>query len=93
MPFPDTFCVLTSLPSVFLVPWAEFALGPSTLVDLKKLLSPRLSINRSRALNFFIQHVKVEASKLLRYPETEQFLQRQTSSDNYIVFLLTLHAA
>ena len=33
MSFPDTFCVLTSLPSVFLAPWAEFALGPSTLVD------------------------------------------------------------
>ena len=37
MAFPDSFCVLTSLPSVFLAPWAKFALGPSTLVDPKLL--------------------------------------------------------
>ena len=55
--------------------------------------SPRTSINKSRAPNFFIQHDKVEASKLCRYLETcgcalEQFLQRQMSSNDSIVFLL-----
>ena len=43
--------------------------------------------------NFFVQHDKVEDSKLRRYLETcgralEQFLQRQTSSNDSIVFLL-----
>ena len=43
------------------------------------------SVNKSGALNFFIQHDKVEDSKRCRYLETfgralEQFLQRQTSS-------------
>ena len=42
-------------------------------------------INKSGAPNFFVQHDKVEDSKLRRYLETfghalEQFLQRQTSS-------------
>ena len=51
------------------------------------------SINKLRAPNFFIQHDKVEDSKLRRYLETcghtvEQFLQRQTSSNDSIVFLL-----
>ena len=51
----------------------------------KNLLSPRPSVNKSGAPNFFIQHDKVEDSKLRRYLETfgralEQFLQRQTSS-------------
>ena len=51
----------------------------------KKLLSPRPSVNKSGAPNFFIQHDKVEDSKLRRYLETfgralEQFLQRRTSS-------------
>ena len=59
----------------------------------KHFLSPRLSINKSGVPNFFIQHDKVEASKLRRYLETcgralEQFLQLQTSSNNSIVFLL-----
>ena len=45
----------------------------------------RRSVNKSGAPNFFIQHDKVEDSKLRRYLETfgralEQFLQRQTSS-------------
>ena len=49
------------------------------------LLSPWPSVNKSGASNFFIQHDKVEDSKLHRYLETfgralEQFLQRQTSS-------------
>ena len=55
--------------------------------------SPRPSINKSGAPNFFIQHDKVEACKLRRYLETcgralEQFLQLQTSSNDSIVFLL-----
>ena len=36
----------------------------------KNFLSPRPSINKSGAPNFFIQHDKVEASKLRRYLET-----------------------
>ena len=48
----------------------------------KNFLSPRPSVG---ALNFFIQHDKVEDSKLRRYLETfgralEQFLQLRTSS-------------
>ena len=59
----------------------------------KNLLSPRPSVNKSSAPNFFIQHDKVEDSKLRHYLETfgralEQFLQRQTSSNNSIIFLL-----
>ena len=51
------------------------------------------SINKSGAPNFFIQHDKVEASKLRRYFETfghalEQFLQLRTSPNDSIVFLL-----
>ena len=51
----------------------------------KNFLSPRPSVNKSGAPNFFIQHDKVEDSKILRYLETfgralEQFLQRRTSS-------------
>ena len=58
----------------------------------KNILSPRPSVNKSGAPNFFIQHDKVEDSKLRRYLETfsralEQFLQRRTSKDS-IIFLL-----
>ena len=57
--------------------------------------SPRPSINKSREANSCIQHDKVEASKLHRYLETcsralEQFLQRQTSSNDYIIFLFSM---
>ena len=57
--------------------------------------SPRSSINKSHEANSFIQHDKVEASKLHHYLETcscalEQFLQRQTSSDNSITFLFRM---
>ena len=57
--------------------------------------SPRPSINKSREANSFIQHDKVEASKLCRYLETcsralVQFLLRQTSSDDSIIFLLCM---
>ena len=51
----------------------------------KNFLSPRPSVNKSGAPNFFIQHDQVEDSKLGHYLETfgralEQFLQRRTSS-------------
>ena len=54
--------------------------------------SPQPSINKSGALNFFIQHDKVEDSKLRRYLETcgralEQFLQLQTSSNDSLLGL------
>ena len=59
----------------------------------KNFLSPRPSVNKSGAPNFFIQHDKVEDSKLRCYLETfgralEQFLQRQMSSNDSISFLL-----
>ena len=58
----------------------------------RKFLSPQPSINKSREANSFIQHDKVEASKLCRYLETcgralEQFLQLKMSSDDSITFL------
>ena len=48
-----------------------------------------------RRSEFFVQHDKVEDSKLRRYLETfgralEQFLQRQTSSNDSISFLLSM---
>ena len=51
----------------------------------KKLTKSTRSVNKSGAPNFFIQHDKVEDSKLRRYLERfgrtlEQFLQRRTSS-------------
>ena len=68
-------------------------MGPPTLLDPRNFLCPRPSIKQSGAPNFFIQHDKVEDSKLCRYLETcgrtlEQFLQRQMSSNDSIVFLL-----
>ena len=65
---------------------SSFSSSDSIVVEeCKKLLSPRPSVNKSGAPNFFIQHDKVEDSKLRRYLETigrtlEQFLQRRTSS-------------
>ena len=57
----------------------------------RNFLSPQPK--QSGAPNFFVQHDKVEDSKLRRYLETcgralEQFLQRQTSSNDSIVVLL-----
>ena len=66
---------------------SSFSGSDSIVVEeaAKKLLSPRLSVNKSDAPNFFIQHDKVDDSKLRRYLETfgralEHFLQRRTSS-------------
>ena len=53
--------------------------------EAAKNFKSRPSVNKSGAPKFFIQHDKVEDSKLRRYLETfsralEQFLQRRTSS-------------
>ena len=73
---------------------SSFSGSDSIVVEAaKNFLSPRPSIKQSSAPNFFVQHDKVEDSKLRRYLETfgralEQFLQRQTSSNDSILFLL-----
>ena len=73
---------------------SSFSGSDSIVVEeaAKNFLSPRPSVNKSGAPNFFIQHDKVEDSKLRRYLETfgralEQFLQRRTSSKT-LFFLL-----
>ena len=83
-------------PVGFWSPKSSFISGSDSIVveeAARNFQSPRPSINKSGAPNFFIQHDKVEASKLRRYLETcgralQQFLQLQTSSNNSIVFLL-----
>ena len=83
-------------PVGFWSPKSSFFSGSDSIVveeAARNFQSPRPSINKSGAPNFFIQHDKVEASKLRRYLETcgralEQFLQLQTSSNDSIVFLL-----
>ena len=85
-------------PVGFWSPKSSFFSGSDTIVveeAARNFLSPRPSINKSRAPNFFIQHDKVENSKLHRYLETcgralEQFLQRQTSFNDSIIFLLRM---
>ena len=74
---------------------SSFSGSDSIVVEeaARNFLSPRPSIKQSDAPNFFVQHDKVEDSKLRRYFGTcghalEQFLQRQTSSNDSIVFLL-----
>ena len=63
---------------------SSFSGSDSIVVEAaKNFLCPRPSVNKSGAPNFFIQHDKVEDSKLRRYLETfgralEQFLQRRT---------------
>ena len=71
---------------------SSFSGSDSIVVEeaARNFLSRRLSINKSGAPNLFIQHDKVEDSKLCRYLETrgrvlEQFLQQQTSSNDSIV--------
>ena len=65
---------------------SSFSGSDSIVVEeaAKNFLSPLLSVNKSGA-PIFIQHDKVEDSKLRRYLVTfgralEQFLQRRTSS-------------
>ena len=74
---------------------SSFSGSDSIVVEeaARNFLSPRPSIKQSGAPNFFVQLDKVEDSKLRRYLETcgralEQFLQRQMSSNDSIVFLL-----
>ena len=74
---------------------SSFSGSDSIVVEeaARNFQSPRPTINKSGAPNFFSQHDKVEASKLRRYLETfgralEQFLQRQTSFNDSIIFLL-----
>ena len=76
---------------------SSFSSSDSIVVEeaARNFRSPSPSVNKSRAPNFFIQHDKVEASKLRRYLETcgrtlEQFVQRQMSSNDSIVFLLRM---
>ena len=66
---------------------SSFSGSDSIVVEeaAKNLLSLGPSVNKSGTPNFFIEHDKVEDSKLHLYLETfgralEQFLQRQTSS-------------
>ena len=80
-------------PVGFWSPKSSFFSGSDSEEAARNFQSPRPSINKSGAPNFFIQQDKVEASKLRRYLETfgralEQFLQLQTSSNDSIVFLL-----
>ena len=70
---------------------SSFSGSASIVVEeaARNFQSPRPSINKSGAPNFFVQHDKVEDSKLRRYLETcgralEQFLQRQTSSNDSV---------
>ena len=76
---------------------SSFSGSDSIVVEeaARNFQSPLQSINKSGAPNFFIQHDKVEASKLRRYLETcgralEQFLKLQVSSNDSIVFLLDM---
>ena len=66
---------------------SSFSGSDSIVVEeaAKNVLSPGPSVNKSGAPNFFIEHDKVEDSKLRRYLETfgralEHFLQLQKSS-------------
>ena len=76
---------------------SSFSGSDSIVVEeaAKKLLSPRPSVNKSGAPNFFIQHDKVEDSKLRRYLETfgrtlEQFYKDERPQRLH--YLLTRHA-
>ena len=76
---------------------SSFSGSDSIVVEeaAKKLTKFRPSVNKSGAPNFFIQHDKVEDSKLRRCLETfgralEQFLQRQRPQRLH--YLLTWHA-
>ena len=76
---------------------SSFSGSDSIVVEeaARNFRSQRLSINKSCKMNSFIQHDKVETSKLHHYLETcgrilEQFLRRQMSSDDSIIFLLRM---
>ena len=74
---------------------SSFSGNDSIVVEeaARNFLRLRPRIKQSGAPNFFVQHDKVEDSKLRRNLETcgrtlEQFLQRQTSCKDSIVNLL-----
>ena len=81
-------------PVAFWSPKSSTLSGIDSFVIEEAALKKTLTIiNKLREANSFIQHDKVEASKLRCYLETcipalEQFLQRQMSSDDSIIFLL-----
>ena len=73
---------------------SSFSGSDSIVVEeaAKNVLSPWPSVNKSGAPNFFIEHDKVEDSKLRCYLETfgralEHFLQTNVLNDS-IIFLL-----
>ena len=77
---------------------SSFSGNDSVVVEstARNFRSPRLSINKWLEENSIIQHDKVGATKLHRYLETcghalEQFLQRQMSSDDSIIFVLKIY--
>ena len=82
----------------FLSPKSSTFSGSDTIVveeAARNFRSPRPSMNKSHEAIFFIQHDKVEDSKLRRYLETcscalEQFLQLKSSSEDSIIFLLCM---
>ena len=74
---------------------SSFSGSDSIVVEeaARNFRNPRPNINKSRAPKFFIQHDKVEVSEVRCYLETcgrasDQFLQRQTPSNDFIVFLI-----
>ena len=78
---------------------SSFSGSDSIVVEeaARNFRSPRLSINKSREMNSFIQHDKVETSKLRRYLETcgstnsfyEDKRPLMTPSSSYSACLLT----
>ena len=82
-------------PVGFWSPKSSFFSGSDSIVveeAARNFQSPRPSINKSGAPNFFIQHDTVETSKPRCYLKTcgrvlEQFLQLQMSSKDSIVVL------
>ena len=74
---------------------SSFSGSDSIVVEeaAKNLLSPRPSVNKSGAPNYFIEHDKVEDSKLHRYLETfgralEHFLHSYKRPQRLHIFLL-----
>ena len=73
---------------------SSFSGSDSIVVEeaAKNLVSPRPSVNKSGAPNFFIQHDKVEDSKLRRYLETFGRALEQFKRPQRLHYLLTRHA-
>ena len=73
---------------------SSFSGSDSIVVEeaAKNLLSPRPSVNKSGAPNFFIQHDKVEDSKLHRYFETFGRALYNDNRPQRLHYLLTRYA-